>query len=133
MGGILSRDLVSLVKSPCSTLQRLLGQSYESIANLSMASKHMSSASHNISSAFRTGVISGNTFHMFHAVFIPLHLKSVVPCWCILLVHHETSVMHLLFLDPVKWLWRAKKGNRPACKNRTRFTTDLILELNQWK
>ena len=52
-------------------------RSYESITNLSMTSKHVSSVSfRDIKRTSRTRVSSGNMFHTFHAVLIPLLLKA---------------------------------------------------------
>ena len=80
MEGIFSRGLAFLEKSSCLTslsLLRLLVRSYESTTNLSVTSKHATSVSSpDISRASRTGVSSGNMFHTFHAVLIPLLLKA---------------------------------------------------------
>jgi len=61
----------------------------------------------------------------------PSSLLSTWKC-CILLVR-DTSVIHLLFLYPVEWLWRALEGNGPAWKNLTKFTAHLIGESDQWR
>ena len=43
-----------------------------------------------------------------------------------------SSVIHPLFLDPVKWLGPAMEGNGTAWKNRTNDTIHVIGELDQW-